>query len=80
VNVRFYGRLAEAIGPQVEVDVPAPSRVADVRRILAEEFPDGAAILASARSKACIGGSIVGDDHMLSDGDAVEFLPPVSGG
>jgi molybdopterin converting factor small subunit len=80
VKVRFYGRLAQAIGPQVEVDVPAHSRVGDVRRILAGEFPDGAATLASGRSKACVGGAIVGDEHRVSAGDEIEFLPPVSGG
>ena len=80
MNVRFYGRLAEVLGPQVEADVAPGSSVADVRRLVTEKFPGGAATLASARSKACVGGSIVGDHHMLSDGDAVEFLPPVSGG
>jgi molybdopterin converting factor small subunit len=80
VKIGFYGRLAQAIGPKVEVDIPAHSRVGDVRRILAEKFPGGAATLASGRSKACVSGAIVGDEHRVSEGDEIEFLPPVSGG
>ena len=79
MKVRLYGRLADAVGPQVELDVEAAS-VADVRRLVAERFPQTAATLASSRSRACIDGSIVGDDHRVFPGDAVEFLPPVSGG
>jgi sulfur-carrier protein len=80
VKIRLYGRLAEAVGPQVELDVGVATSVGDIRRLVAEQFPQSAATLASSRSRACIGGSIVGDDHLVSAGDSVEFLPPVSGG
>ena len=77
VIVRFYGRLADAIG--AEIDLPAANlSVGEVRRILATAHCEAAAAL--GRSRALIGDCAVGDDRVVGSADRLEFLPPVSGG
>jgi molybdopterin converting factor small subunit len=78
VKVQFYGRLADAIGPGVELDAPAGCSVAELRQRLSEIHPIAAESLATSR--ALIGGSVMSDDCRLAADQTVEFLPPVSGG
>lgn len=80
MRIMFYGRLAEAIGTELELDQPAKCSVAEIRQRLAAEYPAVAAILASKRAFACVSGSMVRDDFVVSATAEVEFLPPVSGG
>ena len=80
MKITFYGRLAEAIGPELDLDQKTDCSVAEIRDRLAAEYPAAAGTLASRRSFACVGGSMVRDDFLLSAADEVEFLPPVSGG
>jgi len=77
LRIRFYGRLADAIAPEIEL-LTADWSVGDLRSRIASEFPAAEAIL--SRSCACVEGGMVGDDQSISATDAVEFLPPVSGG
>jgi len=80
LNIIFYGRLAEAIAPAIELDASAACSIAELRQRLAAEHPEAAATLASKRSRALIGASLVDEDHVIRPGDQIEFLPPVSGG
>ena len=80
MKVLFYGRLAEAIGPELELDAPAGSSVAELRERLAANHPAAREALRSTRARACVGDKLVGDDFVVSPSEAVEFLPPVSGG
>ena len=80
MKVVLYGRLADAVGPEVDLAIPAGCSIGEMRRLLAVEHPAAAAALASRRALACVGGSLVRDDYVTSAGDEVEFLPPVSGG
>ena len=80
MTILFYGRLAEAIGPAVELDGDANCSVAQLRERLAREHPAAAATFASKRSRVCVGNQMVPDDFVVRSGDQVEFLPPVSGG
>jgi molybdopterin converting factor small subunit len=80
MKIIFYGRLAETIGREADVEAASGSSVADVRRLLAAEHPAAAAALACRRSVACVDGSVVRDDHVIAEDAQVEFLPPVSGG
>jgi molybdopterin converting factor small subunit len=80
LKVHFYGRLAQAIGPALEIHVPAGSSVAELRERLAAEFPQAAETLNNTRARACVANAIVGDDHRIAAGEELEFLPPVSGG
>ncbi len=77
----FYGRLADVIGREIELDVPAGvSTVRDLRGMVAALYPSAAGDLERPRLRACIGDTIVSDDFPLAGVEAVEFFPPLSGG
>jgi molybdopterin converting factor small subunit len=80
LKVLLYGRMAEAIGPEVEVDAADGCSIAGLRERLAADHPETAETLANRRARACVGGALVMDDYVVSAEDRVEFLPPVSGG
>jgi molybdopterin converting factor small subunit len=80
LKVRFYGRLGEKLGAEIDVDPPAgTTTVVQLRHALAYMFPDAADDL-EQRSRACIEDTIVAEDHRLSGTETVEFFPPLSGG
>jgi len=76
VKVLLYGRLSDAIGP--EIDAGAVDTVAEVRRRLTTEYPALSAAL--RRSRSFVRDQLVADDFVPEADDIVEFLPPVSGG
>jgi len=78
--VLLYGRLAEAIGPDLEIEASPGCSVAELRDRLIAQYPRAEQPLRSRRALACIGDVIVPDTYVLKAGDRVEFLPPVSGG
>jgi molybdopterin converting factor small subunit len=80
MKVFFYGKLASAIGPQLDVPIETPCSVASLRRHLVAAYPHVAEALEDKRVKAIVGDTVVGDDHALGTQDEVEFLAPVSGG
>ena len=80
VKVRFYGRLAEALGDELEIDEAPGCSVGQLRERLISQHPHAAQPLRSERSRACVGDVLVQDDYVVSAYEKVEFLPPVSGG
>lgn len=80
MRIFFYGRLASALGPQVDVPIETPCSVGGLRRHLVATYPEVANALRDNRVRALVGETIVGDDHPLDASDEVEFLAPVSGG
>jgi molybdopterin converting factor small subunit len=80
VKLLFYGRLADVIGTELELEAPPGCSVGELRELLISEHPDAGPVLRSARSRACIGDALVGEEHVPAAGERVEFLPPVSGG
>ena len=80
-DLRFYGPLADAIDRQVQF---APETtvgdVAALRAALARRYACAQALLSADKSRCVIGDGFVGEDHLLSGGEVVEFFPPVSGG
>jgi molybdopterin converting factor small subunit len=80
MRILFYGPLAEIIAPEVEFDLPGRWSIAEVRRRLAFEHPGAADALASKRVRACVAGSLVQDDYVVTTDHSIEFLSPVSGG
>lgn len=80
MKVLFFGRLAEAIAPELEVEVSPGRSIAQLRQDLSTRYPHAATVLASQRSRACVGDALVGDEHVVRADDTIEFLPPVSGG
>lgn len=80
MKILFYGRLADAVGPEVDIDAPAGWSIAQVRDLLSVAHPESASTLSGRRALACVGGSFVPDDYVIGERDCIEFLPPVSGG
>lgn len=80
MKVLFYGRFAEAAGPQLEISAPPGCSVADLRDRLITEHPALESVLRSRRALTCVGERLVHDDYQLADDEALEFLPAVSGG
>lgn len=80
MKVLFHGRLAEAIGPELDIAAAPGCSVADLRERVVAQYPGVEDVLRSRRARTCIGDAFVGDDRLLEAGDTLEFLPPVSGG
>jgi len=80
MKVLFYGKLAAALGSDVEIALDEGCSVADLRRALADAYPTVRDDLLSRTTRACIGDEVVGEQHRLDGNARVELLPPVSGG
>ena len=80
MKVLFHGRLADTIGPELEIDAPPGCSIAELRDRLIAAHPDAEQPLRSRRALAFVGDALVGDTHVVNISDTVEFLPPVSGG
>lgn len=79
MQVVFFGKIGDLIGRAVALDA-SPATVADLRRMLAEQYPEAADVLMRPSVRACVGDELVTEDHALAGIDLVEFLPPLSGG
>ncbi len=75
----LYGNLAEAIGREVELELPPGASVGAARIALGERFPQAAALLGRG-VRGSIGDEIVGDDAVVPEGAGLAFFPPLSGG
>ena len=81
MKIGFFGRLAERMGREIDLDsAPSDRSVADVRRRLADLYPESAGDFASRTVRACVDDAIVPDSHVVRPGQRIEFLPPLSGG
>ena len=79
VTIRLFGRLHDLAGAAVlERDLAAGASVGDAWRLLAVEFPQMAAYGGSV--SAAVNEDFARMSAVLSEGDEVAFLPPVSGG
>ena len=80
MRVLFYGRLAETIGPELEVEAPPGCSIAELRDRLIAEHPEAEQPLRSKRALTCVGDALVRDNYIVGAADSVGFMPPVSGG
>ena len=77
--MKLFGSLREAAGAkELELSLGDAARVADLRALLAGRYP----LLEKLgdRIATSVNLELVGDDHVLGDGDEVALLPPVAGG
>jgi sulfur-carrier protein len=72
-KIAFYGKLAERIGREVDVDLPAGGCTIAALRVRFEG-------LDRATVRACVNDATASEDHVVMPGDRVDFLPPLSGG
>lgn len=79
VTGRFFALYRERIGKSVmEIDIEDSSNVEDLVNLVVNTYPS----LSSDASKIVVAVNRVYAEHdcVLSDGDEVAFIPPVSGG
>lgn len=77
VRVLFFAHLRERLGVrEIEVELPAPASVEDLRRELCRRYPsfDGEYL------RFAVNQAYVATGHPLHDQDEVALIPPVSGG
>ena len=78
INLLFFGRLGDfAIAAPTTIEAATP---AEVRELLAADFPDLGRQLHEPQVLVSVNKMIVGWDQPLFDGSEVAFLPPVTGG
>ena len=79
VTVKLFARLRDITGaPELARDVAPGATIGTVWRDLANEFPELSNYERSISS--AVNADYAKMDQVLSDGDEVAFLPPVSGG
>lgn len=79
VRARFFARLREQAGTEAEgIEVPQGSSVADVYEMLRRKHPSLESNRAAVR--AAVNQEFASWDAVVSEGDEVAFIPPVSGG
>jgi molybdopterin converting factor subunit 1 len=79
VTVRLFARLRDIAGSaELARDIKAGATIGDVWSQLAAEFPELAQYERSISS--AVNADYARMDQVVSDGDEVAFLPPVSGG
>jgi sulfur-carrier protein len=80
IRVLLFGRLCDIAGWRETEIAPAPARLSDLRRRLAETWPDLAHALGGPGVQVAIDRAIIHGDLPLSPGVEVAFMPPMSGG
>jgi molybdopterin converting factor subunit 1 len=79
VTVRLFARLRDIAGaPELAREVVPGATIGSVWRDLTREFPQFAPYERSISS--AINADYARMDRMVSDGDEIAFMPPVSGG
>ena len=75
VKVLFFGVLADVAATDMKLYHGAGS-VRELRLMILDDFPE----LAHYTYRISLNREIIIDDHKLTDGDEVAFLPPFAGG
>ena len=79
VHIRLYAGLQDMIGARdIDMDLPAGATVARLREQLGEQYPVVQAFLPVL--VCAVDEEYVPNEHVLSEGDRVALIPPVSGG
>ena len=79
VTVQFFAGFRELTGTDgVEIEIPEGTTGDILSRRLAEQFPGIEKLIPSTRLAVNL--EFKPDETVLTDGDEVAFIPPVSGG
>jgi molybdopterin converting factor subunit 1 len=79
ITVSFFARARDLVGSErINLTMPVGATVGDLRRCLAERFPQLAELL--IRSALAVGDEFADDNTVLATAANVALLPPVSGG
>jgi molybdopterin converting factor small subunit len=80
VKIVLYGRLADSLGRELQMDVGGSCTISAIKERIIRDHPVAAETLMKRSSRAVVGGSLVSDDLVVSREETIEFLPPLSGG
>jgi molybdopterin converting factor subunit 1 len=79
VRIKLFARARDlAQADELQLDMPAGSTVADLRRVLAGRRPELAGLL--PRCAFAVDAEFASDDIVLEAENEAALLPPVSGG
>ena len=79
VHVRLFAGLHDMVGKRdLDLELPEGATIGELRDRLGEEYPIVQPFLSTL--VCAVDEEYVPSDHVLSDGDKVALIPPVSGG
>jgi molybdopterin converting factor subunit 1 len=79
VKVRLFAMAKERVGcPELELELPVTSTVADLRSALRDRLPDLEPLW--SRVLIAVDEEYARDDALITAGSQVAVIPPVSGG
>ncbi|MDQ6656000.1 MAG: MoaD/ThiS family protein [Verrucomicrobiota bacterium] len=78
LHVQFFSHLKDLAGAELDVDLPASTKVSD----LLEQLYDLTPALRAWDSSILVGAGVefVGRDYLLREGEEIAIMPPVQGG
>ena len=77
IRVRLFAAFREAVGGgELGIELPEGATVGDAWSLLLGQHPG----LVGASPSGAVNARVVSADTVLSPGDEIAFLPPVSGG
>jgi len=80
ITVLFFATLRSLTGlKSLELELPLESRVADLKLLIGDRFPQVAPALV-ATALVSINREYADDDQVIPDGAEIALFPPVSGG
>lgn len=80
IAVKFFGKLGDIAGEDIQLDSADMSSVADVLAYLSQETPAIYREVTAPQVLIAVNQEIVTFEHSIKSGDEVAFLPPVTGG
>lgn len=82
MNILLFARLRDELGQDsIELDLPEPVQIADIRAALQQRWPQHQNLLASGRALVAVNQTLINNDQQLvSRRDEVAFFPPMTGG
>lgn len=79
ITVRFFAILRDRVGlDRVEFELDDGAKTSDAVKEIARRFDSISPML--PRTALAVNREYVKSDHLLSDGDELALIPPVSGG
>ena len=79
IRIHFFALAKQLVGRgEIEIDLPSNSSVADLRTLLARQFPPLADLLPHVR--IAVNAEYAPDETLLTEHCEAAIIPPVSGG
>ena len=80
IIIDLCGRLADPVGPSMNIYLGAPTPVSAVLALLTADYPALAAVLADTRVHIAVDEVLASPEALIAPGQRLALFPPVSGG